>query len=189
MVNKTHDIIFSQDVNIAFASIPKLKYNTQQNARVYIQEKVDGSQMGFYLNDAGDMVFCNKNGILPLDSQVYEKSLLTLPEIKHKLDTGYIYYGEHLRSSRANIMPYSRVPLFYFILFDVYDVAAGHYLQHPEMRQHAHELGLESVPLLGVWNACDGLREFCRSLMQQVEKGGNHKLFGWADRRNCCKVR
>ncbi|XWV25078.1 hypothetical protein QJ856_gp0699 [Tupanvirus deep ocean] len=161
-------------INIKF--YPSIEHfgpaNLKPNGMIcYIEEKIDGSQMGFFLKDS-EIHFINKKKVLKGQSATYEKALMTLPTIKHKLNPDLIYYGEYIKSLKANVAVYDRVPKFFFILYDVYSISQKIWFDYTEKKAEADRVGLDCVSLLYFGDgSTEPLYDVCNKLISQIESG------------------
>lgn len=119
------------------------------NAPVFVQEKVDGSQLSFGLVD-GQLVIRSKNKqVHPECPDMFGAAVAALEARAHMLKPGWVYRGEYLSKPRHNVLSYDRVPKGHVALFDAYNTDT-----HEEMDpawglpQVAEALSLEAVPCL-----------------------------------------
>lgn len=122
---------------------------------VVIQEKVDGSQFSFSLQQSGvkcrsksvDLVLgaCDKMFKVACDQVLSLQAAGLLRE-------GYTYRGEYLCKHKHNALAYDRVPKNNIVIFDIQD-QLGRFLWPGEVEVVADELGLEYVPTVTVTNA------------------------------------
>jgi hypothetical protein len=88
---------------------------------VIIQEKVDGSQFRFGVNEDGDLVCSSKGAHIDLDNppQLFAAGVEYIKSIRPKLgmDEKY-FYGEILDKPRHNTLAYDRTPKNHIVLFD-----------------------------------------------------------------------
>lgn len=140
---------------------------------VNVEEKVDGSQFSFGVDDGG-MLHCRSKGkdIDPahLTEKMFGSAVETAKALMPRLRPGWTYRGEYLQKPKHNHLPYARVPALNIILFDV-NTAEASYLSYPEKRQEAERIGLEVVPL--VWQGTGPtLAQFDEWLTQESVLGG-----------------
>lgn len=120
---------------------------SSQNHVFYIEEKYDGSRMGFRLEN-NKLVYYNKNHPISATSSSFTKTMVMLDPLADKINPDYIYYGEAISRVKHNINIYSRTPRYFFILFDVYDTQNKSYLLPLDKKAEADRLGLECAALL-----------------------------------------
>lgn len=155
---------------------------------VNVEEKIDGSQASFGLNDEGELCFRSKGATLNIDApeRMFEKGVNFVKSIADKLKLGYTYRGEYLRSPKHNTLAYDRIPNNHLIIFDINDGLES-YLPYEQKVIEANRLGLETVPLLKTGTVThEELREILetRSILggQKIEgvviKPTNYDLFG-----------
>lgn len=116
---------------------------------VNVEEKVDGSQFSFGVNEAGEILARSKGAVLNADApeRMFERALNSVKSISHLLTPGWTYRAEYLQKPKHNSLAYSRVPKLHLIIFDIND---GHesYLSYEDKAAEADRVGLEVVPLL-----------------------------------------
>jgi hypothetical protein len=129
--------------------------------RVTVEEKIDGSQVGFGISETGELRARSKGAEIVLDHSegMFSKAAETIKALAPLLKPGWIYRGEYLRSPRHNTIAYSRVPKQNIILFDVNNPSEA-YWPYAEVKAEADRLGLEVVPLIyeGEIKSMDQLR-------------------------------
>jgi hypothetical protein len=135
-------------------SYPSIKEFSDENAMVWggnnkgwvLQEKIDGSQLSFYVNDEGKLQFFNKGKEIQRKNRVFSKSVTMLENIVERFDAGLIYHGESVSTKTHNTAIYDRTPTYYFILYDVQYKESKEYMSHNDSTAEAHRIGLEHVP-------------------------------------------
>ena len=108
-----------------------------------VQEKVDGSQVSFGIED-GLPVVRSKNCLA--DGKQFQMVIDWVAQSADLLDPMYTYRGEAVTSPKHNTLRYDRIPANGVILFDIYDAENDRMLWPNELESEAHRLGLESVP-------------------------------------------
>lgn len=118
------------------------------NGPVIVQEKVDGSQFSFGVDEEGVLHVRSKGADIYVESpqKLFAKAVETVVRLKDQLHVGWTYRGEVLDRPKHNALTYERVPVGNVILFDINDSEAG-YLRHTHVMAEAERLGLESVPV------------------------------------------
>lgn len=120
---------------------------------VVIQEKVDGSQFRFGLNEDGELVMGSKS--VNWEHGVWDKMfnpgcehVMSLEEtIKQTFNPDTYFYCEYLQKPKHNVLKYERVPSGHLVLFDV--LHEGKWIiDRGNLDVHAHDLGIEAVPEL-----------------------------------------
>jgi len=130
------------------------KWDKDKNYEWFIEEKMDGSNLGMQLmkKDAtkGDeLVFNCRGRILKAPHDwMFDKAISALCTLKPKLNPNYVYFGETISKQRHNVIQYQRIPRFFFVLFDIYNLAEKTYLSRAKLESEADKLGLECAPLL-----------------------------------------
>lgn len=116
---------------------------------VYVEEKVDGSQFSFGVEEDGTIRVRSKGCEMIVDApeKMFSLAVETVKALAHKLHPGWTYRGEYLRTPKHNALIYKRVPALHVILFDI-ETAECEFLPYQEKAAEAARLGLEVVPLL-----------------------------------------
>lgn len=129
---------------------------------VVVQEKVDGSQFSFGIKD-GQLFARSKGQQLNFDApeKMFSAAINTVRELATRLEDGWTYRGEYLKSPKHNTLAYSRIPEKNIILFDV-DAGDHDYLLPHEVKAIAETIGLEVTPtfLVGTISDPSVLMEF-----------------------------
>lgn len=150
---------------IGHAAIPDLF-----DGPVVVQEKVDGSQISFRLNESGEVEVRSKGAQLHVvaPDKMFAAGVATVMGIASLLTPGLVYRGEYLQRPKHNALAYDRIPLKHIVLFDIEDrrKGEGHFFTPDELSVAAADLGLSTVPVLfaGVIGSPDMLRGFLDSL-------------------------
>lgn len=147
------------------------------NGSVVIQEKVDGSQFSFMIDDAGELHCRSKNREINVayPDGMFNLAVASVKRIADRLTPGFVYRGEYLKSPNHNHLHYGRVPNNNIVLFDV-AFAEASYCITPGLQEAANQLGLESVPVFfeGEVRSQDDLEE----LLQRESFLGSVKIEG-----------
>ena len=116
---------------------------------VVVEEKIDGSQFSFGVDDAGVLHCRSKGAQLHLDApeRMFAKAVKTARMVESELRPGWTYRGEYLQKPKHNALAYDRVPAAHVILFDI-DRGDQDYLAPDDKRTEAGRIGLESVPVV-----------------------------------------
>lgn len=130
---------------------------------VYVEEKVDGSQFSFAVNEHGEVLARSKGATLHVDApeKMFSKAIETVQAIASVLHPGWTYRAEYLAKPKHNTLSYSRIPERCVIVFDI-NTGEECYLPYEEKRAEAERVGLECVPLLykGMIPSVDFFRGF-----------------------------
>lgn len=115
---------------------------------VFIQEKIDGSQISFGMFD-GELKIKSKSKELDLENpeRMFNLAVEYIQSIAHKLMYGWTYRGEYLQKPHHNALTYNRIPKNHIIIFDI-NIGHEEYISPAEIGKYAELLGLESVPIL-----------------------------------------
>ena len=114
---------------------------------VDVEEKVDGSQFSFWLDEDTVQFHSKRVEIYPEAAGMFDAGVQHILSIQDRLATGFVYRGEYLRKPKHNALTYDRVPNGHVILFDVM-TDPERYLERDQLVHHASILGLEVVPRL-----------------------------------------
>jgi len=130
---------------------------------IVIQEKMDGANGRFCISD-GTLIFGSRNNIL-IDSDNGGSASVWLRFIRHIRaafdgkdlnvvigDRSLIFYGEVMHKHSISY-EWDRTPVF--LGYDIFDIATGKYLNYPEVVDIYNGLGIETVPLRGVYKVKD----------------------------------
>lgn len=117
---------------------------------VIVEEKIDGANIGLSLTEDGTLLAQNRGQYL---TAPYVGQFARLPEwlaqheeeLRDQLNTSLILFGEW--SAARHSVGYDRLP-DWFLLFDVYDRAAGRFWSSRRRNALASAAGLASVPVL-----------------------------------------
>lgn len=144
---------------------------------VYVQEKVDGSQFSFGLDESGNVLTRSKGAEVFLETtdKLFKGAVEYVHSIKDKLTPGYTYRGEVLCRPKHNTLAYDRVPLHNVVLFDI-NVGEEQYMKYSDLIVEAKRLDFEVVPLLysGIVDSANALRAF----LETVSFLGGQKIEG-----------
>jgi hypothetical protein len=117
--------------------------------QVAIQEKVDGSQFSFSM-DEHEQVHCRSSGVqLYPESmdETFRKGVEYAQSLSNRLVPGYVYRCEYLLEPKHSSLTYARVPRNNFALFDV-EIGREWYQSYTELQDTADKLEIEAVPQL-----------------------------------------
>ncbi len=156
---------------------------------VIVEEKLDGSQISFGVDEAGELHIRSKGAVIHPDvpQQMFAAGVGVIKSLKDQLQPGWTYRGEYLAKAKHNVLVYSRIPERHIILFDIAE-GPECYLDPARKHENAAQLGLEVVPVLygGVIEDMGLLWELleCESCLggQRIEgvviKPADYGLFG-----------
>lgn len=146
---------------------------------VYVQEKVDGSQFRWGVNEEGQLVFASKSVPINPDCPqgMFKKAVEHI--VRRFAEVGCVkgvfFYGEVLQRPRHNVLKYDAVPTNHIVLFDVYNARSGKY--EPEALPYwSEEWVVDSIPVL-----CDGSKLTYGQLEDMLEREsylGGQKIEG-----------
>lgn len=113
---------------------------------IVVQEKVDGSQVGFSLTPEGLLFRSRKTQIFPKTAAMFARLVESITERADLLRPEWVYYGEYLSKPKHNALAYERCPRGHVAVFDVM-TGGQNYLGPDELATEAEHVGLEAVPL------------------------------------------
>lgn len=144
---------------------------------VYVEEKIDGSQFSFGVDEEGTLRVRSKGCEMVVDApeKMFSFGVETVKRLKPTLHTGWTYRGEYLRAPKHNTLIYSRIPKDHIIIFDI-EIGECEFLNYPAKRAEANRLGLEVVPLL-YGGPIDSIEQF-RDFLQINSILGGQKIEG-----------
>lgn len=112
---------------------------------VTVQEKYDGSQISFGMNEDGHLLMRSKNAQIDLNAPgMFERAVASVQAKVMGLVPGHVYRGEYLKSPKHNALAYSRVPTGHIVLYDI-DQGEQCYASAECVVQAAKDLGFESA--------------------------------------------
>lgn len=116
---------------------------------VIVEEKVDGSQFSFGVDESGELHVRSKGAVMIPDApeKMFQRAVDSVRERLELLTQGWTYRGEYLCKPKHNTLPYERVPVGNIIIFDV-STGMESYLAAEDKRVEAERIGLECVPIL-----------------------------------------
>jgi len=156
---------------------------------VNVEEKIDGSQFSFGVDERGEIHIRSKGAVMIPDApeKMFTEAVETVKRLAPQLRPGWTYRGEYLKKPKHNSLAYSRIPNGHIILFDV-NPAEEAYLPYAEKALEAERLNLEVVPLVfsGTLSSIEEFRQFLdqESILggQKIEgvvvKPRDYNLFG-----------
>ncbi len=114
-----------------------------------VEEKIDGSQFSFGVDEAGVLHCRSKGASIDPDApeKMFAAGVATVKALVPMLEPGWTYRGEYLQKPKHNALAYSRVPRGHIILFDI-NTGLETYLPPANKFFEAERLGLECVPVL-----------------------------------------
>lgn len=127
-----------------------------------LTEKIHGSNGRFAYHDGRFWVGSRNCMLFPGDNDVWNE-VAGLTQMKERLQNvlpGHIVFGEvYGRTQRGDGYDYGLGILAGFVVFDIYDISAGRYLDYVDMMEQARKIDLPTVPELDrvIWNGLDAL--------------------------------
>lgn len=131
--------------------VPDLDFFLDGNKMIYVEEKVDGANVGFSLLPNGQILCQNRSHYVTASSQAqFEKLPLWLDQygeaLKTILEPGrHILFGEWCYMVHS--LQYTRLP-GYFLAFDLYDKFTGTFASRKELHTLLRPTGIPVVPII-----------------------------------------
>jgi hypothetical protein len=145
------------------------------NGHVLVEEKVDGSQISFGLDEHLKLRIRSKNKEIDIDNPdgMFKTAVEFLVKYQSVLHPNWVYRGEYLLKPKHNTLEYYRVPHNHIIIFDICDGLES-YLSYSDLCAEAKRIGLEVVPLFaeGVFTEADILERKDEWLSRESILGG-----------------
>lgn len=118
---------------------------------VVIQEKVDGSQFRFGVNEDGELVCGSKSARIMFEAppKMFKRGAEYLLSIKEKIlkyPKNTYFYGEYLDKPKHNVLKYNAVPKNNIVLFDA--LIEGTFVQREGLEKIAKDLEIDLIPEL-----------------------------------------
>ena len=144
---------------------------------VIVEEKVDGSQFSFGIDEQGELHIRSKGAVIHPEAPegMFKKAVDVVKELTPLLHPGWTYRGEYLAKPKHNTLAYDRVPNQHIIIFDI-NIGEELYLDHTSKEVGATRLGLETVPLLH-YGVVEDIATF-RKLLDTTSILGGQKIEG-----------
>lgn len=146
-----------------------------------LQEKIDGSQISFWMDPEDQLHVCSKRYELDLENppKLFRGAVNHLLSVAHLMGTGYIYYGECLQTPGHNNITYDRIPKNHIMLFDVVSMG-GSFVPHYEIAMMAVVLDIETIPQFAEIEAWGTVRDMraIEDLMSTKSVLGGSKIEG-----------
>lgn len=126
------------------------------NEPIEIQEKVDGSQCSWMLDENDELLMRSKGKQLyedSPDSKMFQEAIESVKKRADLLVPNQVWRAEYLRIPKHNTIKYDRVPVGHLAVFDI-ELSLGEYATPKQRKEMADFLGYETVPVLfqGVWD-------------------------------------
>ena len=130
---------------------------------VIIQEKVDGSQFSFGIED-GELFMRSKGAevFAANPEALFKLAVDAVVGVRARLHEGWVYRGEYLSKPKHNTLKYDTIPGNNIVLFDI-DIGEENPMAYGDVAIQAQYLGFDVVPRFfeGMWTGgADGLREY-----------------------------
>jgi hypothetical protein len=136
-----------ENVIHSYPSVYQVGHKAIQNlfdGKVFVQEKVDGSQFSFGLVD-GTLQARSKGQQLIIDAPggMFQRAVDTIKALP--LHPEWVYRSEYLQKPKHNTLVYSRTPKQNLILYDI-STGQEEYAPYSAVCAEAERIGLEVVP-------------------------------------------
>lgn len=148
----------------------------------YIQEKIDGSQISFMVNEKEQLLVRSKGSLINLDQpqKLFVPAICTIQNL-HSLGhipAGLIFRGEAVATPRHNKINYKLVPAGNIVLYDVHSIDLECDLHWKQVKLWAAKLGIAFAPVLGTYeNPADELTvEVLKKIVAETKSVINDKV-------------
>lgn len=144
---------------------------------VIVEEKVDGSQIGFQVGIDGVLRMRSKGAQLTIEApaDMFKRGVEAVTKMVDQIPRGLTFRGEYLSRPKHNVLCYDRVPANHIIIFDV-QTGLEEYMPYDEKAELARSLGFEVVPKL--FDGMIGSADQLRSLLDSTSCLGGQKIEG-----------
>lgn len=144
---------------------------------VIVEEKIDGSQISFSVNEQGELSMRSKGAPLNLlaPEGMFKRGVEAVQAIQSDIRPNHVYRGEYLNSPRHNVLAYDRVPKSHIIIFDINNGLETYYSQK-EKASLAADINMECVPVL-FEGVIEDANQF-RALLDRESCLGGQKIEG-----------
>ena len=90
---------------------------------VIVQEKIDGSQFKWHIDDSGELIISSRNRLIHAEApEMFKAGVETLTSrsslLKTQIKPNSYFYGEYLSKPKHNTLKYSKIPKNHIVLFD-----------------------------------------------------------------------
>jgi len=115
---------------------------------VIIEEKVDGSQISFMVDENKKLWIKSKSVMFDEDANFksFSSAISELKKLKDGMVINAVYRGEYLQKTKHNVIKYDRIPDHNIVGYDI--SIDGKYVPYAIKNQMFRDIGLETVPLL-----------------------------------------
>jgi len=113
------------------------------DSEVVVQEKLDGSQFSFMVNEHGTLFARSKNAMREVHAPdpIFEPAIRWLRQNKDKLLPGFVYRAECFKGDGHNVLEYENVPEQGFVVYDV-QYQNGDFLKPQTAKAHCENHGI-----------------------------------------------
>lgn len=144
---------------------------------VYIQEKIDGSQGSFAIDEGGVVAMRSSGAQVFAETadKLFRGMVATALHLAPVLISSAVYRGEVISKLKHNTLTYGRVPKGNFVLFDV-EIKPNYFCTNFEAE--AERLGLEHVPVFYRGPGKDVTKEMLEEFLTRDSMLGGCKIEG-----------
>lgn len=115
--------------------------------KVVVQEKYDGSQIRWGINQDGIFEVCSRRRKIPIEQPgQFKKGIEYLMEAYEEikpLPPLIMFFGEYLQKPKHNVLKYERIPKNHIVLFDA--LVDGNYVNREDLERWAEVWGIEAA--------------------------------------------
>jgi len=144
---------------------------------VVVEEKYDGSQLSFGINDQLGLLMRSHHKAIDIDApdKLFAKAVEVVKSLEPLMEPGWTYRGEYFQKPKHNTLAYERIPAQHIMLFDV-DCGIEDYLSPAEKALVAAKLGLEKAAIIYDGRITD--REVFQGMLKQQSSLGGPQIEG-----------
>lgn len=117
----------------------------------HLEEKLDGSQISFMVDDSGELHIRSKGATIIVDApeKMFSNGVKAIQSVQGKLRPNWIYRGEYLQKPKHNTLCYDRIPDNYIMIFDI-EVSPNNFLDYTDKHNEALGIGFECIPRIEI---------------------------------------
>lgn len=137
---------------------------------VVLQEKIDGSQFRFGINEEGELVFSSHHNTLNrfapagMFKEAVEYLLSIEPIIKANFSNDTYFFAEYLQKPKHNAIAYERIPKNHLVLFDALD--NGKWIKSNVRAEYASILNIDNIPEFSIEGKTSYSKEDLQTILE-----------------------
>lgn len=114
--------------------------------RVFIQEKLDGSQFRAHFDTEGVQCFSQRKPLSGVIPDLFRPAVETARRLVGTVPRGFVLFGEAICRPKHNLLTYGRAPQGGLVVFNVVDANTSYWLTPEQIAEKCLQWGLEWVP-------------------------------------------